>query len=467
MATLLKIKKYIARDNVVTKAIRMAENYLKTNTDEYGEISNPEVFYAAVDVLAPFSDDLKAANKIADYKNRALKLENKIEQAENSKTVFDLKLQEAVLKGVQDNLSDSRGMIFKMTDIYSTALDDFDENVLSKVLSSLPKGQPIPQEILNYRDKVSKKTRTLINLANSYLSTDPETNLAGPTNTEAYGFLLRTNPQTGAIVNLDIQEITSLDKASGYVRTNARYGRIPIYLNTYYSETKELGRLGDVVFERNKVELETGGTLKVLEGQWGEEAGGVGGWAWLTRLFESIGKETQKGLKQKQQEFPLGMTPFDYFAIPSESVVKDGKGIYYYYDKEMNLWRAENASFLKEYLRGIGRNPEDVDNKFYFGHSDFIKQMSKSEDGKERIINEDFFKVSGLKVSAVGGAVPRGVSPYSATTIPFGRFGRLPTARTPGEVAPSREWTPEGYQTKKVIEKGEKIFRGGGGGGGG
>ncbi len=461
MAKLLGIKKYVPRSNVVTKTIRMAENYIKTHTDEYGEVSNPEVYNTATEILAPFSDDLKAANKIADYKNKSLKLTNKIEKAENSRTMFDFKLQEAVIKATQENISDPRGLMFKLTSIYGAALDEFDENILGKAVDSLPKGQKVPQAILNYRDKLSEKSKMLVNLSNSYLTTDPETELAGPTNADAYGFMVQTNPQTGAIVNLDIQEITSLEKPpSGYVKSNARFGRVPIYLNTYYKDNKEVGKLGGISFDRDVETLETGSSVKILKGKWGEEEGGEGFWAGLSRAIGAVGAETKKGLLQEQQEFPLNSVPFDYFDIPKESVVKDGKGSYYYYDKDMLLWRAESSDILKRYLREIGKEPNDVDNKFYFGHSDFISQMSQSDEGKERVIDEDFFKVSSFD-SVSSGQIKGDVSvPVNKPTFRF-NFPIGKTRTTTPTFLTGREFTPEGYKTKQVIQKGEEIFKGG------
>ncbi len=462
MAKLLGIKKYVPRSNVITETIRMAENYIKTHTDEYGEVSNPEVYNAATEILSPFADDLKAANKIADYQNKSLKLTNKIEMAENDRVLFNMKLQESIIGATQENISDPRGLIFKLTSIYGAALDDYDTNILGKALESLPKGQKIPQTLLDSRDKLDEKTRMLVNLSNSYLTIDPTTELAGPVNADAYGFIVQTNPQTGAIVNLGIQEITSLDTPpSGYVKSNARFGRVPVYLNTYYENNKEIGRLGGVLFERDVEELETGGIVKSLEGKWGEEEGGTGPLAWLSRTIGAIGAETQKGLKQQQQEFPLGAVPFDYFDIPKESVVKDGKGDYYYYGKDMSLWRAETPEFLKRYLKEIGKNPEDVDNKFYFGHSDFINQMPRSEDGKENLINEDYFKVSSFEtLPSIGiGISAPAQKGMLGPIIPI--EGVAPTARTTPAFLTGREVTPEGYKTKQVIQKGEEIFRGG------
>lgn len=260
MAGLLKLIKYKPTDSRIAEAKRMADNYVKTHTDEDGQVSDPNVYLEAINALAPYSDDLGTANKIADFKNKALSLTGKIDDVNNSVTVFKMRLEDAVTKATSQFYTDPRGLFMKLAEIYATAQDEFDEKVVTDALNKLPKGQTFPQTILTYQDELKKKTNTSVNLANSFLlPLDPETNLPGPRNTDAYGVMIQTNPQTGAIISLNIQEVSSLEKApTGYLRTDARYGRIPIYLNYSIEEKKQVGKLGDVVFSADKEQIQVG-----------------------------------------------------------------------------------------------------------------------------------------------------------------------------------------------------------------
>ncbi len=451
-------KKYIQATNEIAEIKRMADNYVKTHTDEYGEISDPQVYYNAIEVLASFSDDLTVANKIAGYKNSAKKIIEKIENAENSANIFDSKLQQALMNTIQENYKDARGLFFKMAEVYGTALDEFDEKVFGKALDDIPKGQTIPQGMMTYRDELKKKTEVLMNLSNSYMTEDPATESPGPLNSDVYGVFVRTSPQTGAIVNLDIGLVDSLDKApTGYKRTESRYGRIPIYLNTYKEDENEVAKLGNAKYKYDSDD----GILNLDEGAlgWFGSANEL-----LQRGFRAIEwpgekkKETLKGVKQEQQEFPLSAVPFDYYLVPPENVVKDVGGNYYYYDKDSVLWKAENENMLKKYLRETGKNSDDVDNKVYMGHPDFISsRFLPDEEGKPRIINEEFFggaiepgSVS-LPVSGEGEEVERlSITRWSAPSKEL-RKGLIP------EVPKYIEGS--GYETRKIIGEGEKIFK--------
>lgn len=460
MPTLLELygqKGYKPFNKQITEAKRMADNYIKTHTDEYGQVSDPQVYLNAISFLSPYADDLSVTNKIADLQNSSLKIQNKIEGAENNTVAFGNAFQTAVADAIQQNYKDPRGLYYKLTEVYGAALDEFDEKILGDALTKLPKGQKIPSTVLDARDKLSKKVNNLVNLANSYLSEDPKTELPGPSNPDAYGVFIRTNPQTGAIVNLDVNVVESLEKApTGYTKTDARYGRIPIYLNTFAEDKKIKGKLGEVVFEADKEEITVGDTTSQVNVLKRKDGIGLGGW--LERQYRRIGKETGKGILQEQQEFPLGAAPFDYYAIPPESVVKDFKNNYYFYDKDGKLWKAKDANTLKNYLKEIGKKPEDVDNRFFYGHPDFINSKSLFNDnGTKRTIDEN----------TLGGVIKSSVAPSAPTTQEGWRQQATPSVVTPPARAPQTtspikeppEFLGGEYDIGKVVEKGKEIFK--------
>ena len=479
---LYRQKGYKPFSKQITEAKRMADNYVKTHTDEYGQVSDPQVYLTAISFLSPYADDLSVANKIADLQNNSLKIQNKIEEAENNTVVFDNALQKSITDVFQQNYKDPRGLFFKLLETYGTALDEFDEKLLGDALMKLPKGQKIPKTVLDARDELSKKVNNLTNLSNSYLLEDPETKLSGPLNPDAYGIFIRTNPQTGAIVIFEkVDEVQSLEKApTGYTKTDARYGRIPIYLNTFSEDKKIKGNLGGIIFEADKEEITIGDAttnINVLK-----RKDGIGLTGWLERQYRRMGEETGKGILQEQQEiggpltpearkkfekktlkervqeFPMLAVPFDYYAIPVESVVKDFKNNYYFYDKNEKLWKAKDVDTLKNYLKEIGKNPEDVDNRFFYGHPDFINSKSLfNDDGTKRTIDEN----------TLGGVIRPSVAPSAPTTQEGWRQQAAPSTITPSARAPRitppvkepPEFFGEEYDVRKLIKKGKEFFK--------
>jgi len=477
MATLLGIKKYIPTSNISTDSIRQAENYIKTHTDETGQVSDSQVYNNAISILAPLSDDLQVANKIADYKNKAAQLDTKVENAENDLNMFKYKLDASIMDVTKDSKGDAQSLVFSIANKYQIALDEFNDVILDKVLSSIPKGQKVPQTILDYKDELSGKVKTMTDLANSYLIQDPKTKLNGPTTPDAYGVLIKTNPQTGAIVNFDIQEVNSMDKvAGGYTKTNARYGRLPIYLNTYTDKRMIKGNLGGIEFVSAKEDVEVGGTTvgkNILMGKFGEEAGGIGVGAWLSRMVGSIGEGTKVGLKEQQQEFNLAAIPFDYYSIPANSVVKDGKGNYYWLDNGFKLYKAKDRDILQRYLQSIGQGSYDVNNSF-LAHPDFISQYYKvDKNGNENYIDENSFKSILNSAGQVNNI--NAYNPVNLSNIPSlsAKTGGMTTPATMGlsvpktyapkgetSLKPSQEYiSGTGYETKKIIAKGESIIK--------
>ena len=449
------LKKYIPKNNVITDAKRMAENYVKTHTGLKGKVVDSDVYFKAIELLAPFSDDVSIANKIADYQNQALTLKAKKREAENSKVLFEYSLNEARQNITKEKYWDSAGLIKGLSEMYLRALNDYDTDIYMKMVEDvLVSGEAPESSIINFREDISRKALMFSELNNSYLNVNPKTNVPGPTNTEAYGVFVKTNPSTGSIVDIEIDMIGSVeDPRSGFNVTNTRYGGIPIYLNYAGRGSDRKAKIGPTNFTYDEGD-------KILNVDYGiltshpffKKAGKVG--EELSKRLRGE-KATPFGTVVEQaDEFPLGEFAFDIFDIPTESVIKDGQGQYYFFDKNKALWPAESPDFLKMYLSDIGRDSSEVDDKAYSGHPDFIRQHLKAdEEGHSRVINDKFF--SGIISPRGGGSVP--------TAIPrAGEMAALPEkkGRVLGIQEPSPEFVGGGYQPSKISEKGRKIFRG-------
>ena len=450
--TTFGFKKYISTGSATTEAMRMAENYVKTHTDERGDVSDAQVYQNAIELMAPYSDDLKVANKIADFQNKTKDLEDKIVKSENDKVAFNQSFQRAKLEAIQQNYGDPRALFYKLAEINGLALDEFDTNIISDAVDRSPNGANIPQDLLDYREELKKDTATMMDLFNSYNTVDETTELAGPSNPDNYGVFIKTNPQTGAIVNLEVELVDSLSEAKrGFSQSNSRYGRIPIYLNTYTLEGEEVARLGPA-----KYNFDDDG--KVLEVE-----NGVGFWDKVSSVFAAVGEETFKGSIQEKQEFPIGAVPFDYFTLPSENVVKDIKGDLYYYDKDNNLWKADSPETLKRYLRETGGDANDVDNNVYLGHPDFINsRFTPDEEGNFRTLSSDMFESAPVPVvptSIQEGGVGAKQDFSALREDLLNRGGGEINQRASKIVPPAPEFTEGGgFSFKRIAQKAKEIF---------
>ena len=440
-------KPVYTKDNTVVTIKRLADNYVKTNTDESGVVSDPNVYQEAINLLLPYSDDLTVANKVADLKNSIEKLNSRVEKAEKDLTLFQSEYERGKIDTVQENYSDPMNLFESLALYYGGSLDIYDEKIIGGSLEELPAGVDIPQSVLNFRGELDRKSRELVNLSNSYFFEDPEAELSGPAEPDAYGVFIQTNPQTGAIVGIDVDVVDSIvGVPKGFKKTDSRYGRLPIYLNTFSSGKDQRGRIGDADYEWDDED----DVLKIKKGLLGGFTTG------LERLFGAIGEETTKGIKQEQQEVPLGNIPFDYFQIPPESVVKDTRGNYYWYGSDNNLWKAKDANTLKQYLTEIHKDSTQVDNQAFIGHPNFISsKFVAKEDGTQRTIDDNFlgtFK-SQRQVSTT--------TPSGAEAGEGVKISGAGATTTPAVVKPSPEFIAGAgqYDVKKVIEKGRELFK--------
>lgn len=443
-------KPVYTKGNRIVEIKRMADNYVKTNTDESGVVSDPNVYQEAISLLLPYSDDLTVANKIADLKNSIEKLNSKIEKAEKDLTIFESEYQRGLIDTIQENYSDPMDLFESLALYYSGALDKYDEKIIGGSLEELPPGVDIPQSVLSFREDLNRKSREIVNLSNSYFFEDPEAELPGPAQPDAYGVFVQTNPQTGAIVNIDVGVVDSVSETrKGFAMTDSRYGRLPIYLNTFSSGKDRKGRIGEAGYEWDSDD-------NVLKIERGALEGVIGG---VERIFGALGEETMKGIQQEQQEVPLGSVPFDYFQIPEESVVRDAKNNYYWYGADGNLWKAKDANTLKQYLSEIHKDSSQVDNQAFIGHPDFISsKFMTQEDGTQRTIDEETLgtfgpqrQVSPTPVAEVGKGFP---------AFPDIRAGTTKTT-TPAVMGQSPEYSRGvgQYDVKKIVGKGEEIFK--------
>lgn len=425
------IKKYIPAGSETSKAIKMANNYVKTNTDETGKVVDPTVYDNAIQsFLSPYSDDLRVKSKILSLKNQKKALTSKLESREKSVAMFKSGAQERIFATLKKTYKDPFDAVNSLASTNMALLSAFKDQIYNTAVER----NELTATIQNEYNRLHNQTSLLSGLTNART-------FGASYNPDAYGWFMKTNPNNGAIVNMEFREATDL-KEGDFIKTDSVYGEVPIYLYSYGPSGKKESMLAGVPFrEKGDGTLGSSGLM--------QKAGQFFSRAWAQLI---PGGDNWKSKLEKQKEFPMGMTSFDGFAIPKESVVKDGLGNYYWFDGQSKLNKANSAADLKGFLSSMGRNPEDVDNHFYNALPEFVKQFWQADDKGEKPALEVEHPVLAPSTTP-----PRSLGPKFE---PWSPRGGTKTTSPPAVQSPSPEFTQQtGYQSRKVIQKGESIFK--------
>ncbi len=425
------IKKYVPSGSATSNAIKMADNYIKTNTDETGKVVDPSVYDSAIEsFLSPYSDDLKVQSKILTIKNQQKVLISKLEDREKNVNLFRVEAQKRIDQILRQKYSDSFDVVAKLAEINMALLSTFKEQIYDEAVAD----KTLTQTIQNEYDSINNQTTLLTEIVNART-------FGSPYNPDAYGWFIKTNPNDGSIVNMEFREATDIKEAD-FRKTDVNYGTIPIYLYSYGPTGKKQGNLGGLTFtedEQDKI-LRSKGALERLD-------------EFSARMWAAILPGTTSKEKGKtQREFPMSNVSFNSYAVPKETVVKDGLGNYYWFDNQGKLNKAYNTEELKTFLSSIGKNPQDVDNHFYMALPDFVDEFWKPDEaGKKSVLETKKLTVA-----------PIGERPRSITGLVGAGYVPTPswmTTRIPAVQPEAPKYTPEGYETSKIIEEGKKIFK--------
>ena len=445
------IKKYIPSGSATSNAIKMADNYIKTNTntDETGKVVDPTVYDSAIQsFLSPYADDLRVQSKILTLKNQQKALTTKLEDREKNVNLFKMEYQKRIDQVLRQKYTDSFDVVTKLAETNMALLSTFKEQIYDEAVGN----KTLTQTIQNEYDSLNNQTTLLTEVVNART-------FGAPYNPDAYGWFIKTNPNDGAIVNMEFKEATDIKEAD-FRKTDSTYGTVPIFLYSYGATGKKQGNLGGVVFdESDDGILKSRGFL--------EKAGGF-----TSRLFAGIipGGETWKGKGEKQREFPMANVPYNSLSIPKESVVKDGLGNYFWFDNQGKLNKSNSADELKGFLASVGKNSQDVDNHFYLALPEFIDQFWKSDEtGKKSVLEtkKPALPTTGVVPSVISApvSVPPTPSVTPSRTIDWSApFFPEPIRTAAKQIfQPFFEESPEfetgKYKPKQVIEKGKPIFK--------
>ena len=355
----------------VTNALRLYQRAIAQGADETGVISNPDIYRQARDAyLAPLADDVRVSTKIAESMNDENRLRDKANDVNLASSVFKETVNDVLSQYAKANYKNPSNLVMTTSYVYNTAVDNLAEEIETRKAAGQGVGDL--QTLMNeYANKADKLTR----LARQVIATGK------PQNPNAYGWFIKTNPDDGSIISLELDGVDSTDKQAGFTRTAQYYGNVPVWTNTMVDEKgKTVARIGQNKFELSD-NTDGGKILKNV----GQQYGG---------FFKGFlpGGKTPDEVKEQNRTLNLGNIEFgDILKLPTGSIAKDAGGNYYYYGAD-GVYKAPNKDNLQKFLNNTGTPVGDVDAQAFPISRNEAKSFGSFIDaaGKSRIIDDKF-----------------------------------------------------------------------------
>lgn len=361
----------VSSGQAITNALRLYQRAVAQGAGSAGSIDNPDIYRQARDnYLAPYADNVQVSTKIAESINDENRLRDKMNDANLASATFKESVNDTLKKYAQAYYQNPSNLVSISAFVYNTAVEELGSEIDNRKASGQSVGE-LTALMSDYSSKANKMTR----LARQVMASGT------PQNPNAYGWFIKTNPDDGSIISLELDGVDSTDKQSGFTRTKQYYGNIPVWTNTMVDEKgNTVARIG-----QNKYELkdnEDGG--KILENI-GKQYGG---------FFKGIlpGGKTPSEVKEVNRTINLGGIEFgDILKLPANSVARDASGNYYYYGED-GVYKATSKANIQKFLSNSGMSVSDVDAISYPISRDEVKSFGSftNEDGTSRIIDDKF-----------------------------------------------------------------------------
>lgn len=404
----------------VTEALRLYQRAIAQGANESGIIDNPDVFRQARDAyLAPFADDVRVSTKIADSMNDENQLRDKINDSALATSVFRQNVDDVMRDYAKEYYQSPENLIVTSSYVYNTAVEQLTEEVEARRVAGESFGdlQNLLNEYSEKADSMSRLTRELMT--------------GTVRNPDAYGVFIRTNPDDGSIMDISIDKTDSTSRQSGFARTDAYYGNIPVYSTTVSTPQKDgtvvdIARIGDNQFtfnsEKNVLERQKKGNF------WRRVGSFLPGGETPSEASAAIEAE-RRNLNTLNLRFG------DVVALPAGSIMKDPAGTYYYQSNE-GVYKASSKENLQRFLTNTGVQMPDVDAAAFPISRNEANGFGAftSEDGTSRIIDDSFFNgqasetagkqsyLPSLNQSIEGGfssaSAPLAMAPQSVAPVP-------------------------------------------------
>lgn len=218
-----------SNNQAVSRAIKLADIYIASNTDNRGKVADPSVYQTAIATyLAPYVNDLSVQKKIAGYQNSSKSLSASQQDSENSVAALKLKEQGSWIYDEDQNSSS-----FRNSSLVANSISENLDMLVAETVATINEKQAANKDISGlqgYLNELSPKADRMRSLSAQLDSGQPQT-------LDGYGYFVDSDPTTGVIRGTSImptdmlpQEQKSKVRTDSFVNINGT--RIPIYLPT-------------------------------------------------------------------------------------------------------------------------------------------------------------------------------------------------------------------------------------------
>lgn len=437
----------------VPQAKKLADLYIKSHTNNAGDVTDPAVYQYVIDnYLAPFAGQIDADRQIATYSNKVKDLNSKSTAQEDTIAAFKRQELNAWFNDVDGDYGFRNPQVLAMNT--SQALDNVLVQVLNAIDEKRANGQSI-DSLVTYADTLAQRADSMRDLSNKMVSGQLPANAL-----DGYGYYVDTNPLDGSVrgaalvpVGLAPDELTKGMRRVGAQAPIAENGaKIPVYLPAQQDDS----------------------------GQWHAQIGqntftGTGEGA-LTADKVTDFKPDNFNISDNSK-FPVKTTtlsPGEFGRIPLGAHDESGKAVdsivyrgfdnkVYTLDNPDVLATVQADQFLGKKLNGyltrlspteadsIKSSAQPLDPNVVARSSKILNlqdQAAKARAEYDAINNQNFFQKVGTGLAIEGEKVKKAVGGFFAN-------------RTNEPVAPPRESQSSGGQSigEKVVEAGKGFFR--------
>lgn len=362
----------------ITNALRLYNRAIAQGAGSSGVIDNPDIYRQARETyLAPLADNVQISTKIAESVNDENRMRDKMNDASLASSVFKESVNQTLMSYSKAYYKNPQNLVTMTAFVYNTAVDELASEIEARRDSGQSVGE-LQSMLSDYSSKANKMTRLARQIMASGTTQNPN----------AYGWFIKTNPDDGSIISMELDSADSTDKQSGFTRTAQYYGNIPVWANTVTDDTgKVSARIGQNKYElQNVSNSNTNKILKLVGSQYGG----------FFAEINPFDKTSTKEVKEKRRTVNLSNVEFgDVLNLPTGSIAKDTSGNYYYYGSD-GVYKATSKDNLSKFLNTTGTAAVDVDANSYPISRDEVKSFGSFIDdkGNSRIIDDNF--VGGL-----------------------------------------------------------------------
>jgi hypothetical protein len=208
-----------------SRAVKLADIYLKGRTNSAGVISDPAAYDQAIAMLQPYADDLNVQKKIATLQNQQKAVQAKNVDQGVTLSAFKRGVAQSIYS-TNDGARDISGLAFNT----SVKLDDALTS-LNVAIAQLEEQGKSTDQLQDYRADLSKLANAQRDLVNKFNTGTADPSLDG------YGYYVHTNPADGSIIGAALLP-TSLapDEVKGGLKrlansTKLGNSTLPVYVS--------------------------------------------------------------------------------------------------------------------------------------------------------------------------------------------------------------------------------------------